>query len=145
SKAKISGHSCSEPLMNLLKDRSQEELVTALHNLISQTLLKGCATPQEEIHFATTEQAVRESQQRGGGYNNAQEIMLNVGTDDGINKNDILRYVQQARSLNGERVARIHVIKRRSFVTVSPQLIPAMIKELNGKMLRGRKVHASMA
>lgn len=138
-------HACSQRLLTLLQERSNVELVTALHNLISKTVLKNCGQEAEDVQFGSTDKAMHEH--RPNHYNdpNGQEIMLNVGTDDGIHKGDVLRYVQATKTLKGQRIGRVHVIKRRSFVTIEPHLVPELIKELHGKQIRGRRVYLSVS
>jgi ATP-dependent RNA helicase DeaD len=139
---KIADHACSEQLHALLKERSQEELVIGLHNLISETLLKGCSKEQENIQFESTARALEQTHRFDAA---GQEIMLNVGSDDGITKKDILGYLKGARSLKPADIGRVHVIKRRSFIVVPNDVAPTLLKELTGKTLKGRRVFASMA
>ena len=135
-------HACSAQLQTLLKERSPEELLNGLHNLISETLLKGCSKEQEEMHFESSAKAVAQVHNMDAA---GQEIMLNVGSDDGVTKKDILSYLKAARALNPNDIGRVHVIKRRSFIVVPNEIVMNVLKDLSGKTLRGRRVHASLA
>ncbi len=168
-------------LLKLLQERSAQEILNGIHNLLCDTLLKGIGKEQEEMHFESTESQSRsdsssyrhEGRDRDGGgrygrggdrggresrggdrfggrFNDnsggdGHEIMLNVGSDDGVTKQDVLRFLTSTPSLRAVPIGRIHVIKRRSFVTVSPDIAETLMKELRGRDINGRSVRISKA
>jgi hypothetical protein len=159
-------HACAQQLYTALKERSPQELVHGLYHLLSKSVFNSCAQ-QQELERACASERERPSssssyrdrsgsdrsnrgnygdRRRGGNNNNNQlEIMFNVGLDDGVTKQDLLKHVQLAKSLKGERVGRVHVINKRSFVTVAPHVAEHVQRELNGKPLCGRSVRVTMA
>ncbi len=158
----VDKHACSQQLYALLQQRSPQDLVNGLYHMLSQSVLNSCAQQQElEKASFNSERSSSSSYDRGGdrgdrgGYRgrrdygnrdgNQQEIMFNVGLDDGITKQDLLAHVQLAQSLKGERVGRVHVINRRSFVTVPPHIAQPLQRELNGKPLQGKQVRVTMS
>jgi ATP-dependent RNA helicase DeaD len=157
----------SQQVSKLLHERSKEELLVGMQNLLSDTLLKGFGNQEDEIRFESTESASRSGYhsegrdggrfegRRGGfdrggrrdrgGDTQGQEIMLNIGSDDGVTKQDVLKLLTSTQTLRNAPIGRIHVIKRRCFVTVSPDIMQALIAELRGKVVKGRQVRASVA
>lgn len=73
-----------------------------------------------------------------------QEIYINVGSDDGITRDDIRKYLLQTPVIKPEQIQTIRVIKRRSFVKLSSDCSPDLVSSLRNKLLNGRKVNVNV-
>lgn len=74
-----------------------------------------------------------------------QEIYINLGSEDGVTKEDVRKYLLQTPVIKPEQIQTIRVIKRRSFVKLSSDCSPDLIASLRGKLLNGRKVSVNIA
>lgn len=73
-----------------------------------------------------------------------QEIYINLGSDDGITRDDIRKYLLQTPVIKPEQIQTIRVIKRRSFVKLSSDCSPDLVSSLRNKLLNGRKVNVNV-
>ena len=73
-----------------------------------------------------------------------QEIYISVGSDDGVTRDDIKKYLLQTPVIKAEQIQTIRVIKRRSFVKLSSDCSPDLVSSLRGKLLDGRKVNVNV-
>lgn len=73
-----------------------------------------------------------------------QEIYINMGSEDGITRDDVRNYVLQTRIIKPEQIQTIRVIKKRSFVKLSSDCSPDLVSSLRGKQLHGRKVNVNV-
>ena len=89
-----------------------------MYNLLCETLLKGLREGREiPLHSTSKMDFSRESYNRGGNGDN-RELMLNLGSQDGITTKDVVGYLASAQVLKGHAIGKIRVIKRRSFIFV---------------------------
>lgn len=127
-------------LRAFLNNRSPEELINGMENLLFDTLLKGSAT-QEEINFNTAPAASSFAEQN----QDLAEIMLNVGIQDGINKGDVLHYLIRSKVVNSRDIGKIRVINKCTFIMVPTKASNNLLAALRGKPLRGKQVQAKLA
>ncbi|MGE0206452.1 MAG: DEAD/DEAH box helicase [Candidatus Babeliales bacterium] len=123
-----------EKLQALLKNYSTAQINTVILSLLDEKFFKNIDdTP---VNFS----AAVEVDNR---YHNADvgEIMINVGSQDGIQTQDILHYLLQDKSLNKRNIGKIRVIKKRSFVKIPHEKVNDIITALKGKTIRGRRVY----
>ncbi len=73
-----------------------------------------------------------------------QEIYINVGSEDGVTRDDVRNYILQTPVIKPEQIQTIRVIKRRSFVKLSSDCSPDLVSSLRGKLLDGRKVNVNV-
>lgn len=86
---------------------------------------------EEEIAFAP---AVVDAAQN-------QELVLAVGSDDGVDREQIIQLLVKTGGISEDHIKKIRVIKRRSFVEVPPQVVSGLMGALKTSMLAGRRVH----
>ncbi len=73
-----------------------------------------------------------------------QEIYISVGSDDGVTVDAVKKFLLQTPVIKPEQIMTIRVIKRRSFVKLSSDCSPDLVRSLRGKLLDGRKVHVNV-
>lgn len=72
------------------------------------------------------------------------ELILHVGTDDGFEREDIVRYFMSSNVVEQKQIERVRVIKKRSFVVLPAKLAKKAASILNGKKLQNKKVRVSI-
>jgi len=80
---------------------------------------------------------------RGGG--NYQRLFVNLGTKDGFYKASFLQFVLDMSGLSKDVLGRIDMKEMNSWVEVEPASSKKMIKSLDGKNYRGRKIRMNDA
>lgn len=73
-------------------------------------------------------------------HEDANELVLFVGSDDGITKPDIVRFVQEFGMIQESELEKVKIIKRRTFIRVDQALCEPLMNALQGKKLLGHKV-----
>ncbi len=121
----------SAKLEALIENLTQEQLrKVATHLLYEQFLSK---LDLEEIPYTHVDED-----------DQFQEIYINVGTLEGITAEDIREYILQSPVIKPEQIKKIRVIKKRSYVKLSSDCSPDLVKSLRGKRLNGRKVQVNV-
>ncbi len=113
-------------LRPLLDTYSKDELVNGMLHMLSSSL--GLSTEQATL---TGVSAADDS---------LQELMLNVGTIDGICKDDVLKFLVDSKKLERKDIKKLRVIRKRSFFTIPSDRADYLAMVLHSKTLRGRKV-----
>lgn len=73
-------------------------------------------------------------------HEDANELVLFVGSDDGITKPDVVRFVQEFGMIQETELEKVKIIKRRTFIRVDQALCEPLMNALQGKKLFGHKV-----
>lgn len=73
-----------------------------------------------------------------------QEIYINLGREDGITEEDVRKYILQTPVVKPEQIKKIRVIKKRSFIKLSSDCSPDLVKSLRGKRMNGRTVRVNV-
>ena len=68
-----------------------------------------------------------------------QEIFINVGTDDGITRDDVVQYLTKTGCVSNEQIQKVRVIKRRTFVQLPGECAQPLINALRNTSLGGRE------
>lgn len=74
-----------------------------------------------------------------------RELMLNVGTMDGVNQQDVLNFILSSNKLKHKDILKLRVIQKRSFFTVPVDCAKGLIHALDKKNFGGRKTQVSLA
>jgi ATP-dependent RNA helicase DeaD len=122
-------------IKNALTALSAEDQSKLLISTVS-TLLFGKQSAQDEFDFGSTTQMSKSVSPEA----EVQELMVNVGLDDGITQNEVIKALKDYADVNREQVLKIRVIKRRSFVTVQTPLVNTIKFKMRGIKLGGRRV-----
>lgn len=83
------------------------------------------------------------SKNEGGG--NFQRIFVNLGTKDGFYKASFLQFILDMSDLKKDNLGKIDMKDMNSWIEVEPALGEQMIKSIDGKMYKGRKIRMNDA
>jgi ATP-dependent RNA helicase DeaD len=82
------------------------------------------------------------SQARGGSY---QRLFVNLGTKDGFYKASFLQFILDMSDLKKEVLGRIDMKEMNSWIEIEPAAAKKMIRSIDGKNYRGRKIRMNDA
>ena len=80
-----------------------------------------------------------------GGNGNYQRLFVNLGTKDGFYKASFLQFILDMSDLNKESLGRIDMKEMNSWIEIEPSAGKKMIKAMDGKNFRGRKIRMNDA
>jgi len=80
-----------------------------------------------------------------GGNGQYQRLFVNLGTKDGFYKASFLQFILDMSDLNKEVLGRIDMKEMNSWVEIEQAAAKKMIKSIDGKNYRGRKIRMNEA
>ncbi len=80
-----------------------------------------------------------------GGSGNYQRLFVNLGTKDGFYKASFLQFILDMSDLKKEVLGRIDMKEMNSWIEIEPSAGKKMIKAIDGKNYRGRKIRMNDA
>lgn len=87
----------------------------------------------------------RDTGGRSFGSGNYQRLFVNLGTKDGFYKASFLQFILDLSDLRKEVLGRIDMKEMNSWVEVEPSAAKKMIRAIDGKNYRGRKIRMNPA
>lgn len=121
-------------LDELVQDLSENQLKVIVTDLLSKRFLQNLGL--EDIDFTPAGEISPDQW---------QEISLNVGSDDGLTREDIQAFLTTEMDvISAEQIKTVRVLKRKTFVKLSGECSPALLNAFRGKKLGGRKVHVNL-
>ncbi len=81
----------------------------------------------------------------GGGSGNFDRLFVNLGTKDGFYKASFLQYILDMSDLSKDVLGRIDMKDMNSWVEVEKSVSQQMVKALDGKMYKGRRIRMNDA
>lgn len=78
------------------------------------------------------------------GSDEYKEIMIDRGMEHGVNKRDILSYCLQTQAVKEQDVYKIHIIRKRSYITLPTALALPFFKATRGQSLCGQQVRVQI-
>ncbi len=130
-------------LQALVANYSQTELAHAVASFLDEKFL-GYINSDQEIKFTSSSQPSHNYSSDSNENSGLQEIYLNVGSDDGLTKQDIIDFLKKNSSIQENQCEKIKVIKRRTFIVVPIDLVTSIKSTLQGQTLGGRKVRVDL-
>jgi ATP-dependent RNA helicase DeaD len=107
---------------------------------------------REEKRTDRTQKSVHKDTQgrsfggRNGGTNgNYQRLFVNLGTKDGFYKASFLQFILDMSELKKEVLGRIDMKEMNSWIEIEPSAAKKMIKSIDGKNFKGRKIRMNPA
>ena len=73
-----------------------------------------------------------------------QEIFINVGTDDGVTREDVVNYLTKTGLISADQIQKVRVIKRRTFVQLPGECAAPLMNALRNSFLGGRRARVSL-
>ena len=80
-----------------------------------------------------------------GGGGNYQRLFVNLGTKDGFYKASFLQFILDMSDLKKEVLGKIDMKEMTSWIEIEPSAGKKMIKAIDGKNYRGRKIRMNDA
>jgi ATP-dependent RNA helicase DeaD len=80
-----------------------------------------------------------------GGGGNYQRVFVNLGTKDGFYKASFLQFILDMSDLKKEVLGKIDMKEMTSWIEIEPSAGKKMIKAIDGKNYRGRKIRMNDA
>jgi len=119
-------------LRQKLSECSAEALLNGVANLLVEKFFSGLDQSGDSVDSDTPsfESSNRES-------TGMQEVMLNVGTDDGVSESDIKDRVLACEGVTEDHIVKMRVIKRRSFFTFPEEQAVIVMRDLRGVKIGG--------
>jgi ATP-dependent RNA helicase DeaD len=107
---------------------------------------------REEKRIDRTQKSVHKDTQgrsfgsRNGGTNgNYQRLFVNLGTKDGFYKASFLQFILDMSELKKEVLGRIDMKEMNSWIEIEPNAAKKMMKSIDGKNFKGRKIRMNPA
>lgn len=131
-------------LTEAIANYNKEELVTIVSSLVAEKFF--AQSKKDETHFNATPASSSSSSSHDNDDTPAlQEIMINLGTDDGISHEDIVDFIQQEAGITESDVEKLKVIKRRTFIKIPSEIAEEVLEKLKGKTIAGHKARIILA
>ena len=74
----------------------------------------------------------------------SQEIFINVGSDDGVTRHDVIDLLVKTGCITPDQIQKVRVIKRRSFIQLPGECAAPLINALRNAYLGGRRARVSL-
>jgi len=139
--AKMSEHVAPETLSSsdhqlekLIKELSPSEQLVVLVRVLHDKFFSSLGP--DDLNFTASSKA-----QMG---EDLQEMFMNVGTDDGVTREQILKCLTATGCVTEQQIEKIRVINRRSFIQLPGECAAPLLAALQGISLGGRRVRASL-
>lgn len=127
-------------LDGLLQRFDQEKINSMLMHLVHDKFFK-MADVDLDAHVS------RESARGNDRFstNGQSELVFFVGSDDGVTEDEILEYVLQNSSLNRETIAKIRMIRKRTFMNLPSDQVTTVLTALKNMTVGGRRINVKVA
>jgi ATP-dependent RNA helicase DeaD len=131
-----------DELKSLVTQLSAEELRDIIEKMVYDKFIKTI-DQEENISFSSTP---REGGFEGRSQNDSglQEFCLGVGVDDGVTQEDVVEYLTATKLITADQIAKIRVIKRKTFVEVPSATAQPLVNALANTSLAGRKTRITI-
>jgi len=110
--------------------------------------MRGMEERRGDRRERTDRPASRDRDTKGrsfGGGSNYQRLFVNLGTKDGFYKASFLQFILDMSDLKKEVLGRIDMKEMTSWIEIEPNAGKKMIKAIDGKNYRGRKIRMNDA
>ena len=118
---------------------SPEQLAKMVLAIVAQ---KFFAAKKDSVQFSNPETYAANHE---GNASDLQELMIHLGTDDGISKDDISSFLTSEGAIALDDLEKLKVIKRRTFIKLSADKAQALLDKLRGKSICGKKARITVA
>lgn len=98
----------------------------------------------KNIFEAKKDSTFTQPKERDNDREQIDEIMFHVGLDDNISENDLRTLLQEKAGVSPEKILKVRMIRRRTFVRVLPEFIPTVISALADETLGGRRLRGAV-
>ena len=147
-------HGEYETYLPLLKERfaavEKEEILQRVAALEFDRFLKYYENAadlniREEKNERVKRGVHRDTQGRSFGNGNYERLFVNLGTKDGFYKASFLQFILDLSDLNKNVLGRVDMKEMNSWIEVEPSSAKKMIRAIDGKNYRGRRIRMNEA
>jgi ATP-dependent RNA helicase DeaD len=147
-------HGEYETYLPLLKERfatvEKEEILQRVAALEFDRFLRyyenaADLNMREERRTRIDRSTLRDTKGRSFGNGHYQRLFVNLGTKDGFYKASFLQFILDMSDLNKDVLGRIDLKEMNSWIEVEPAAAKKMIKAIDGKNFRGRRIRMNEA
>jgi ATP-dependent RNA helicase DeaD len=147
-------HGEYETYLPLLKERfatvAKEEILQRVAALEFDRFLKYYENAADlnlraDTRVRTERSMHRDTKGRIFGNGNYQRLFVNLGTKDGFYKASFLQFILDMSDLNKTVLGRVDMREMNSWIEIEPSSAKKMIKAIDGKNFRGRKIRMNEA
>lgn len=126
-----------DELKTLVAKLSAEELRDIIEKMVYDKFIKSI-DQEENIAFTSTPREMSEN------TSGLQEFCLQVGVDDNVTQEDVVNYLINTKLITADQIAKIRVIKRKTFIEVPQGLAHPLIDALRNTSLGGRQTRIAL-
>ena len=147
-------HGEYETYLPLLKERfatvAKEEILQRVAALEFDRFLKYYENAADlnlraDTRVRTQRSMHRDTKGRIFGNGNYQRLFVNLGTKDGFYKASFLQFILDMSDLNKTVLGRVDMREMNSWIEIEPSSAKKMIRAIDGKNFRGRKIRMNEA
>lgn len=143
SLAERHSYNASPELKDTVANYSKEELE---HIAVAMVTDKFFPTgKKDDFHFTSIAKDGLDNKSSEFEGPDLQEIIINLGTDDGISESDIEDFIQKEADITRDDVEKLKVIKRRTFIKIPSEIAETVMGKLKGKAIAGHKARIILA
>lgn len=121
----------------LISKFNEAQLSTLVTRFVQEKFLDSIVREDESL-FATSTQSANSYEPA----RNQQEMMMSIGSDDGLDRDAIIEFIVATAGITRDQVLKIRVLRRRTFVEVVSDVVAQVLDALRGTSLAGRPVRA---
>lgn len=128
-----------------VNELSKETVTIALTNMLYEKFLQH-AIPAKNMEVPSFSNGSSHARSTGMSMSAdaLQEFFMNIGSDDGIEKTDIINYLVSSEKISHDDIKKIKVLRRHTFVVVPEQQAQPALDALQGKALNGLRVRINI-
>lgn len=136
-------YNASPELKDTVANYSKEELEHIAIAMVTDKFFP--AGKKDDFHFTSIAKGSLDTKADEFEGPDLQEIMINLGTDDGISESDIENFIQKEAGITRDDVEKLKVIKRRTFIKLPSEIAETVLGKLKGKTIAGHKARIILA
>jgi ATP-dependent RNA helicase DeaD len=118
----------------LVDGLSQDETRTMLARMLHDKFLSSL--DNDDMQFTPSSKIVTQD--------DLQELYINVGSDDGVTRDDVIQYLTKTGCVTVEQILKVRVIKRRSFIQLPGECAGPLMNALRNGYLGGRRARVAL-
>ncbi len=117
-----------------------DELKKAVVQLLNEKFCKEMKVEDDKSFANAASRQVRENVSDEA----RSEVTIFMGTDDGLTQEELDQFLKECKSVDISDMARVRVIRKRSFIKISPEQGNKLVNEIKGQMLAGMRIRAAV-
>lgn len=126
-----------DKLREAIAGYTHQELTDGMVALLADKFLQDYSRQDDSIVSSTSSISSDDNRSE-----TVQEIMLSVGLDDGLTRDSVQDFCVATGQATENEIEKIRVIKRRTFITASPDVMNRLVNAMKGQKLGGFSVRA---